>query len=438
MPLVTSRDYNLVPQFSNIGKGFAQGQQIANQFQLREQRQAQEQRAASQFDLSQSRQATQDQQANARFEQEQSVLRAGALNNLAKNMKSIPPERWDSFIDQNAEELGKFNIDASVLKGQAKSVQDLDEVIASTGALIGGEKPQAGFTLSEGQQRFDAQGNLIASGAKKGISELERAKIDNLNAETNTFKGINTESLDSLVVNASPELQEKAKAAFKLSGGGDKGVKALQSVLKQGVETERRAAAPQTLAANFPKASKAEMEELQAVVDAAKDTESGFKEASKLRDKQRQVAKGKVFQSRAVDLLDRILAAPELNDVVGSVQGSDESLIPFGGQKIRGDNESEIIADIEEAGNILTADNLDIMSGVLSETDIKIIANLAGGALNRKRGEEAFIRDVTELRDRMKSAVGVVDGNKLPTGTTDNNDGTFTLPDGRIVRKKRG
>jgi hypothetical protein len=308
----------------------------------------------------------------------------------------------------------------------------------------GGEKAGAGqFTL--GNQRFDSEGNVIASVEPEAepVSPLDQARINKLKAETAQIgkdkkTPSTTRPLSALIDNASPDLQRKAQEAFDLSGGGDKGVKAVERVLKEGVEAERRAAAPETLKANFPNATEAEMSELQAVVDSAKTTESGFKEASKLRVKQRQVKKGKVFQARAVELLDRILSADELNDVIGSVEGSDESLIPFGGQKIRGDAESEIIADIEEAANILTADNLDIMSGVLSETDIKIIANLAGGALNRKRSEETFVRDVTKLKEKLQGALGVVGGDKLPKGTTDNNDGTFTLPDGRIVRRKRG
>jgi hypothetical protein len=330
---------------------------------------------------------------------------------------------------------------------QTGDFSQFDESIQDILSLRGGgEKAGAGqFTI--GRQRFDAQGNVIATGIEpvEAVSELDQARIEKLKAETAkiqekevTTKDLDTKGLKTITSTLSPEIAEQAEAAFNLAGGGKDGLKALNDVIKTGVEAERRAAAPEILKANFPSADESEMLELQAVVDAAKTTESGFKEAGKLRVKQRQVKKGKVFQRRAVELLDRILSADELNDVIGSIEGSDESLIPFGGQKIRGDAESEIIADIEEAGNILTADNLDIMSGVLSETDIKIIANLAGGALNRKRSEETFIRDVTKLKEKLQGALGVVGGDKLPKGTTDNNDGTFTLPDGRIVRRKRG
>ena len=263
-------------------------------------------------------------------------------------------------------------------------------------------------TVPDDQKLSALKQNRAAILARGGETSDTDAGIALAEAEIpGASKGAETPALNTLIAGASPEVQAAAKSAFELSGGGDKGVKALVKVLEAGEETTRRAAAPETLKANFPQADEAELQELQAVVDSSKTTESGFKAADKLRTKQRQVKKGKVFQKRAVDLLDRILGADELNDVIGSIEGSDESLIPFGGQKLRGDNESEIIADIEEAGNILTADNLDIMSGVLSETDIKIISNLAGGALNRKRGEAAFKKDVTDLRAKLAGQLGL-------------------------------
>ncbi len=115
-----------------------------------------------------------------------------------------------------------------------------------------------------------------------------------------------------------------------------------------------------------------------------------------LRETQRRDQKGKVFQNRAVELLTTIIDSPDLGDVTGSIEGAYD-FRPFS------DDESALIADIEEAGNILTADNLSLMSGVLSESDIKILKNLAGGGLIRTRGEDRFRSDVTKLRDKLAS-----------------------------------
>ena len=180
---------------------------------------------------------------------------------------------------------------------------------------------------------------------------------------------------------------------------------------------------------SFPQASEAETVQLQSAMDAAKTTEAGLKAAGKVREEQKRLKKASGFQTRAVDLLNNILNNPELNDVVGSIEGSDESVLPFGGTKVRSDGEADEIADIEEAGNILTADNLSLMSGVLSETDIKILKNLAGGALNRLRSEDRFIKDVTALRDKLSSelVVTVDDQAALRDQNKEQPDGTFAV-----------
>jgi len=403
MALQTANQFQLGTDFSRLGSGIQQGQQIANQFQLGQQNKAIGERNTTKFD------------------QEQSTIRATVLNKLATSMKTVPPEQRQAFLQNQAPELAKFNIDASVFAQEPLDDASLDEAIAGTQSFIAQKEAAPGFSLGQGQKRFDAAGNEIASvdaKPEKPISALDQAKIDNLKAETEVFKGnINTKDLDTLVSEASPELQEQAKAAYSLSGGGDKGVKAVQKVLEKGVELERRANAPLILKERFPEATPEEAQQLQSVVDAAKDTESGFKEAAKVRDKQRQVKKFNAFQARAVDLLDKVLANPELNDVIGSIEGSDKGLL-FGAQ-YHSDGEANAIADIKEAADILTGGNLDVMTGVLSETDIQIIRNLAGGALNRTRDENRFIKDVTELRNKLAAQIATPFGGKKQSGSAD-------------------
>ena len=130
-------------------------------------------------------------------------------------------------------------------------------------------------------------------------------------------------------------------------------------------------------------------------MDSAKTTESGLKAAGKIRSDQRRNKKAQAFQIRAVELLTKILASDELDDVLGSIEGSIDFRIQ--------DAEAEIISDIEEATNILTADNMDLMSGVLSESDIRILKTISGGGLNRKRSEERFRTDVQTMIDKLNS-----------------------------------
>jgi hypothetical protein len=207
-----------------------------------------------------------------------------------------------------------------------------------------------------------------------------------------------------LLEGLSPVMVKTSAAAYKAAGGGKDGMKAYQLQIDKGTEQERRIASPQILTASFPKASPAEMAQLQGAMDGAKTTESGLKAATAVRVEQRRLVKAKGFQDRAIELLTGILDNDELDDVLGSVEGA----IDFRFQ----DSEAELIADIEEAGNILTADNLSLMSGVLSESDIKILKNLAGGGLIRTRSSKRFRSDVKKLRDKLSSQMVVTIGDR--------------------------
>uniref|UniRef100_UPI0030ECAB20 hypothetical protein n=1 Tax=Neptuniibacter pectenicola TaxID=1806669 RepID=UPI0030ECAB20 len=245
-------------------------------------------------------------------------------------------------------------------------------------------KPEPGFTLSAGQKRFDAQGNEIASAPKTETAPNQgRAQIPKV-----------------LLEGLSPALSEKASAAYDAAGGGKDGMVAYQRQIDKGTEQEKRTSSPAILQANFPKASRAEMAQLQGAMDAAKTTEAGLKAAAKVRSEQRRLVKAKGFQTRAIELLEIIASSPDLGDVTGSIEGAYD-IRPFS------DDESSLVADIKEAGDILTADNLSLMSGVLSESDIKILQNLAAGGLIRTRSTARFRGDVTKLKDKLSSAMVV-------------------------------
>lgn len=242
-----------------------------------------------------------------------------------------------------------------------------------------GVTPKPGFTLGEDQVRFDAQGNEIARGPA---------------AATDAIPSLPPILLEGL----SQELGGKAEAAFRAAGGGKDGMKAFTSVVDKGTEQERRLTSPKLIRQSFPQASQAENRQLQAAMDSAKTTEAGLKAAGKVRSEQRRLKKAKSFQNDAVTLLQGIIQHPELNDVLGSIEGA----IDFRLQ----DSEAQLIADIDQATNILTADNMDLMTGVLSESDIAILKSISGGGLNRKRTPARFKGDVQKIIDKL-SAVPV-------------------------------
>jgi hypothetical protein len=233
-------------------------------------------------------------------------------------------------------------------------------------------------------------------------SALDQAKTSKFNAEAAALGGKGKHP-KSIVKNLSAPIKQRAIEAFNLAGGGKDGVKAMNAQIELDRTTTQREDVPELLTASFPNANEAELQQLQATVDGSKSVDAGLKAADKVRSEQRRLVKAEIFQLRAVRLLDGILDNPELNDVLGAVEGTDKGFF-FGKQNLS-DGESTAIADIEEVSSILTADNLKLMSGVLSESDIKLLIALSAGSLNRTRGEARFIKDATELRDRLKSVL---------------------------------
>jgi hypothetical protein len=399
MALQTANQFQLGTDFSRLGSGIQQGQQIANQFQIGQQNKAI------------------GEQNNAKFNQEQSTIRATVLNKLATSMKGVPEEQRHAFLKNQAPELKKFNIDAGIFAQESLDDASLDEAILSTQSFIAQKEGPSALEQAQTAKTVK-QTELLGIEKPEIVSALDEAKIAKINAEiAGASQGAETPALNTLIAGASPEVQAAAKSAFELSGGGDKGVKALVKVLEAGEETTRRAAAPETLKANFPNANEAELKELQAVVDSSKTTESGFKEAGKLREKQRQVKIGNDTKARGLEIITKLFDNDELDDVIGSIEGSDKSIIPFVDKKSRSDKEAEAIADIEELESILTAGSLKLMSGVLSESDIGILKNIAAGGLNRMRGEKRFREDLARIQEKLKGALGVKD--KDLTKTTD-------------------
>lgn len=278
---------------------------------------------------------------------------------------------------------------------------------------------EKGFTLGEGQTRFGPDGKPIASvapkksqtslsknveaatGFKEGTPQHAAAMRMQLSKPTGTTVNVGGSAPAPVVTPIAlledlPEsVARKVDATFRAAGGGKDGINAIDKVKGDFQEEERRKIAPKLLKESFPTATPAELVQLEAAMDASGSTEGGLKRAAKIREEQRRLTKAAGFQDRAVTLLERIVKNPELDDVLGSVEGAVNIRLS--------DSEAEIIADIEEASNILTADNMDLMTGVLSESDIKILKNLAGGGLNRTRSVKRFKGDVTNMVEKLSS-----------------------------------
>lgn len=93
----------------------------------------------------------------------QAQNQAKGLVDLSKGLMQLPIEQRMQAIQAQAPMLQSLDIDIEGLTPEAITDEGLTRIINTLGGPQQAEdKP--GFTLGKGQQRFDAQGNLIASG----------------------------------------------------------------------------------------------------------------------------------------------------------------------------------------------------------------------------------------------------------------------------------
>jgi hypothetical protein len=202
---------------------------------------------------------------------------------------------------------------------------------------------------------------------------------------------------DVLIADLDEDVAALAAAAYKGGNGGSSGMAAASKVIEDSRELSRMSNMDVSLSEIFPSARGADMEELQSIVRNAESYESGLSLAQTRRESQKTDSAGRENKIRGIELIDRILANKELNSVLGSYQGGHQ----LGDLAVRDRFETDAIVDIKNLEDILTGDNLGMMTGVLSESDMRVIANIAGGGLNRYRSEELFRADIQDIRDRL-------------------------------------
>lgn len=106
-------------------------------------------------------------------------------------------------------------------------------------------------------------------------------------------------------------------------------------------------------------------EEVAAVTSAKEgakiEAQEGTREAEEMQTKKLEQGK------KAIATVDDILSSDRLDNITGLT-----GMIPFSTGKTQ-----DLLGQVQQLKSILTADNLGIMSGVLSESDIKIIEGLS-------------------------------------------------------------
>ena len=326
------------------------------------------------------------------------------------------PEGYKAYREATAGAQAEYTDITETADGQKAGLNKATgqfEIIPSEGLDFKSEG-----TPTELGKLFDLQDSLSAD-------DPRRAKVGTAIHEATGAGAGGAVIPEALTVGLSEQVAAKGAAAFGAAGGGKDGIEAFVKVVDKATEQEQRVLMPKLLKESFPNASEAEFREIEAAATSGKTVESGLNSARKVRSEQRRLKKAKGFQDRAVQLLDRILASDQVGDVTGAVEGRVDFRLS--------DAEAELIADIDEAQNILTADNMDLMTGVLSESDIKLLKNLSSGGLSRVRSQKKFRQDVKQMRDRLSSqAVLTTDDRAAASGTKPNQRLIFNPETGQL------
>lgn len=205
-----------------------------------------------------------------------------------------------------------------------------------------------------------------------------------------------------------PVFGEERKAVLREHNKlkNEKGIKS-QAEVEQIAEIERL----KTEAKRNEAEEKLKFEKLQAEIDAKK---------LNVAEGEIQKEKAAGLKAESLRIVDELLKDPDaIRSVVGPTDSSifSPTLFPSSLRAQTG---------INQLKSILTAENLGIMSGVLSETDIKIIAAIAGGGLDVGGDDEAFIQELTRMREKLSAQVD----NETPT--VNSQEEYDALPSGKV------
>lgn len=130
------------------------------------------------------------------------------------------------------------------------------------------------------------------------------------------------------------------------------------------------------------------MDELNRQLKAAQVAEK----QGKVREIEDQQEKAAALKDQVVSLAKELQSHKGLDRSVGTLQGSG-----LGQMVTMSGDSQDFINKHNRLKSLLTAENLGIMSGVLSESDLKVISDIAGGSLQLRGSEEAYRAELAKL-----------------------------------------
>lgn len=138
----------------------------------------------------------------------------------------------------------------------------------------------------------------------------------------------------------------------------------------------------------------------------------------KLAEGQKQKTKSSNLKNEALRIVNNLLDNQQgVKAVVGPVDSWIPTVYP---------SSLKATTDINQLRSILTAENLGLMSGVLSESDIKIIAGIAGGGLDMGGDHSRFIEELSRMKQTLMNDISQQTSNPVPatkqTSSNQDND----------------
>jgi len=294
-------------------------------------------------------------------------------------LANLSPEEQDLMIDSQITQATDFNT-----------------------LLINARKTQPGFTLSEDQVRFGPRGQEIARGVVKPTTPQERFtpvfdKQGNILGQRSSLTGqVVKDPRTPATLKTTAPITETGKINRAIETGEiteEQGNRLLAEELKDPTSFENfkeelgrdklRIEQEQRLRLNDPSEQLA-LQQLNLNVEAKQ---------SAIRASKETLRRSGVLKTDAKRLIDQLLANV---DGVTSFVGPVERL--FFGDFALGSKTLRARTKISQLKSILTAENLGLMTGVLSESDLKILADIAGGGLDVGGDETLFIDELKRMQ----------------------------------------
>lgn len=335
-----------------------------------------------------------------------SLIRQGQLQNAIQVLSEID--------DPNANQLVLELTNPNTLE---EALGDIDNFVSRARAKGDLESQEKGdpFTLSPGQTRFGPSGKVIATGGEKKptgrdvLSQVQSSQILPNGSTVQVFK------------DGSTRVTGPQGRVLK----GQERQNAVEDAQEFGIDVQSRRAGGRT---------------------GATQTEQ---RAGALITRGIAAAESTATIRRALDLLDRVktggIAAISLATMQRlGIEGADEGELSnsLGKSVLSQLRETFGAAFTENEGNRLS--RIEAGFGKSTESNRRLLGQalrIAERTANRaikaakKRGNMAEIADIEDL---LTFTLDIPEAQQGAAGLVDNGDGTFTLPDGRIVRRKGG